>query len=355
MSSNITATRPSRRRVENAARLIAAAMISRADDLYGVLSEAKENRPLGLFPGHLETLVNLDEAASIATRFKSASVLEAVSSGFFGTSVARDQNGDLCVRIYGTRAALQFVENEVEPKVGLGVSLQFKQSGPIAFAQSISCAGGASISAQSGLETGTLGGWLRTRTDETIGITNNHVGADFNSFWSGDVIVHPGVQDSNTGQPLGHLVGAVPLRVHNPLHPIANRADVSWLRPLQSVQADQSIAGRLPSGEVDLLNLFYSQNQPIVVWMKGKTSGPINGTMAAVRSSLFITHQNRGYLFENQLELAIGAQKGDSGSLVLTNKNEIGGLFFAVKDPGEGFANPWQDVTIETGLSFDYR
>ena len=49
-------------------------------------------------------------------------------------------------------------------------------------------------------------------------------------------------------------------------------------------------------------------------------------------------------------------EDGDSGSLVLTDADRIGGLFFALDDgpSGLGFANPWDAVISATGLSFSH-
>jgi len=304
-----------------------------------------------------------DKALRLTRLFPWDGISKSVENGFFGTSVSLRSDEGYCVRMYCNTKGEDFISSSHFSALAdrpfsfpLG-EIEVALVDPPEFAQNKGVPGGSSISAQAGIEVGTLGGWLRDNKEQYVGISNNHVAADLNSFWAGEPQISPG----NTGQIFGYLIDAVPLRVDNPNHRIPNLADVAWLKYKDRTYLDTSINGidPVPTGEEDLVDNFNSKGIQTPIWMCGQKSRVVQGKVVAIAARVFF-HGARDYYFEDQIELDIG-QPGDSGSLVLTQDgNRVGGLFFAaMKDQRtgkyRGFANPWDDVKSASGLDFIYK
>ena len=307
------------------------------------------------------------EIIELCRLFPSSGLSQAIESGLFGTSVGRDPKGELCVRVYANeKGAENFLKQSDAFDPQIAVPFFIVEVSRIDFAAvSSSCKGGSSVSPLNGTQTGTLGAWLKKKpSKDFIGVSNNHVLAEYGTFTNGHDVIHPGISASgSTNNILGNIAGVIALKVDDPSRPndTVNNVDLAWITPQDTSCVDEFIgsSGQRPTGEKNLVAEFNSQTgAPQPVSLSGCSSGTVTGHMVAVDVTLFTKHGPDDYFFEGQMELKMSSvAHGDSGSVVLTNPgDQIGGLFFAL-DPGRsgvGFATPWQLVKNEIGFEFDY-
>ena len=283
--------------------------------------------------------------------------------GVFGTAIGRDSSLNFCVRVYANRRGVnhltEFVMPRFQPRVNVTIAIVEMES--FRFAMSGRCCGGASISPLHGSATGTLGAWLkRSPTQDFVGVSNNHVLAEYGRFTAGHPVIHPGIADSGTAADIiGKLEGVVPLKEFDQLRRdvTLNLADVAWFTPIDSSVTDQAIGllGR-PLGEKDLVQEFLS-GRIIPVDMSGRSSHHASGEVTGIRSVFILQNGDTKYLFEDQIEIKMSdIDEGDSGALILTSDRKIGGLLFAFEmdRSGIGIASPWEAVKQATGLRFEY-
>jgi len=301
--------------------------------------------------------------AKLSGLFSWEGVAGTIDRGLFGTSVGVGSGGEPHIRVYATFQGESWFRNQILPDFfkSQGLEVLFSRVGRIEFAGA-SCAGGDSVGPLNGTQTGTLGAWLKKYpSQEIVGISNNHVLADFNNLQNGHPVTHPGPADGGgAGDVIGELAGLVTLKQDNGLGLTTNFADVAWIAPTDLAKVTQGIGPTaiLPQGEADLLDAYRKTPGSVDVWLSGRSSQQATGTVSAIRAHLFISDNGKSYHFEDQLELTMShVAHGDSGSLVITQgANNVGGLFFAI-DAGSsstGFANPWHDVRASTGLDFSY-
>jgi hypothetical protein len=283
--------------------------------------------------------------------------------GVFGTAIGRDSSLNFCVRVYANRRGVnhltEFVMPRFQPRVNVTIAIVEMES--FRFAMSGPCCGGASISSLHGSATGTLGAWLkRSPTQDFVGVSNNHVLAEYGRFTAGHPVIHPGIADSGTAADIiGKLEGVVPLKEFDQLRRdvTLNLADVAWFTPIDSSVTDRAIGllGR-PLGEKDLVQEFLS-GRIIPVEMSGRSSHHASGEVTGIRSVFILQNGATKYLFEDQIEIKMSdIDEGDSGALILTSDRKIGGLLFAFEmdRSGIGIASPWEAVKQATGLRFEY-
>jgi hypothetical protein len=307
------------------------------------------------------------DVAALSDLFPWQGVAAAIDAGVFGTSVGNDEHGGLCVKVYTNERGQEHLKRHVlqrfHPEADVPICPVTVKSIDFAQARPRPCPGGESIGALGGSETGTLGGWLRKNPSrELVGISNNHVVAEFNRHGIGHPLIQPGPADGGVAaDEIGQIDGVVQLKEWNGTDFATNLADVAWFRPNSSADADGQIGctGRVPTGEEDLIRRYKTQSGTIAVWLKGRSSQAVTGSMTAIRASVFIRNASKYYYFEDQIEITMtGIAKGDSGSLVLSDPaDKLGGLFFAL-DPaqsGVGFASSWDNVKSATGLDFWYH
>jgi hypothetical protein len=135
-----------------------------------------------------------DEFLLLNQSFPFSGVREAVQRGLYGTSVRLSSDRRFCIGLYASSdGAMLFRDLVANFKPSNLLPLEIVEVGRITFAQATSSQGGESVGPHPGSITGTLGGWLRTkRLGELIGISNNHVLAEFNSFGIGTKVLQPG-------------------------------------------------------------------------------------------------------------------------------------------------------------------
>lgn len=249
------------------------------------------------------------------------------------------------------------LRREWRERVGNDLFVRPVDSGPLKFT-SKPYQGGDSISPDGPprpLPSGTLGGWLRTHTDQLVGISNNHVVSDFNVFGSGDLIISPGLKYSTTHQQIAALLQVTLLKPYNPStrHYRANRVDLAWFEPLQGIHIDRRVAGIQPLGDEDIISSLSSSNVPI--WLQGAESNYLSGNALSIATA-FTTYRQYPLLFDEQIHTDISAVEGDSGSLIFnkTNTKIVGLLCGRDGLTGKVVANCWKNVKAAMGCSFLY-
>jgi hypothetical protein len=340
--------------VEAAAYLLARAVFQFPKNATGAFHEREKSRFEDLVSPWSEKEIN---------HLNSLFQADPMELGVFGTAVGRDSSLNLCVRVYANRRGVnhltEFVRPRFRPRVNVTIAIVEMES--FRFAMSGPCCGGASISPLHGSVTGTLGAWLkRNPTQDFIGLSNNHVLAEYGRFTAGHPVIHPGIADNGTAADIiGTLEGVVPLKEFDQLRRDAtlNLADVAWFTPINSSVIDRGIglSGR-PLGEKDLVQEFLS-GRVVPVEMSGRTSPHASGEVTGIRSVFILQDGATKYLFEDQIEIKMSnIDEGDSGALILTSDRKIGGLLFAFEmdRSGIGMANPWEAVKQATGLHFEY-
>lgn len=181
---------------------------------------------------------------------------------------------------------------------------------------------------------GTLGCFVRQRSDGAIGIlSNNHVLADENKGKSGDAILQPGKYDGGTKSKdtIGMLAEFVRLSTSK-----ANLVDcaVGLLRP-----TIRHIATRI-TGLGTLAGVGPMPETNARVAKLGRTTGLTHGRVTAFELDNVIVGYDLGNLrFDGQIEIeGAGADPfsdgGDSGSLIVDDELGGVGLLFAGGDQG---------------------
>ena len=295
---------------------------------------------------------------------------QAIEHGLFGTAAGVDDGGRDTIRIYVSEDGEGFLREQILPKAGFFLERgKFKLvpvvGGQICFARSRPVTGGSSVSPDGGIETGTLGGWLETLPSrEPVGISNNHVLAECDTHPAGTGVIQPGVADGGTQLDIiGTLKGAAPLKIWDPFRrkDTTNHADVAWTKADPLTNAVYTIGSSPgPRGEVDLIAAYNDprRTQDVKVRFEGWKSHRSVGKVVGVTAIVSFRENGNDYMFTDQIELEVSnIQEGDSGSLVLSDpENLVGGLVFAKRKGSStaAFVNPWQAVRNSSGLDFVY-
>ncbi|MGF1446706.1 MAG: hypothetical protein ACFBRM_10990 [Pikeienuella sp.] len=204
---------------------------------------------------------------------------------------------------------------------------------------------------------GTLGFFAEDTASRDIGIvSNNHVLADVNSGEIGDPIRQPGRSDNGSA---GDKVATLDRFVTIQFGGVANFLDCAWARldtgrgvnPADIVDGAEASVGQIAS------------NSPItlmpgdLVVKNGRTTNYTQGEVVAVNVVNLGVDMGGGLVarFDNQIRVETVNRNrfsdgGDSGSLILRNDFQPGGLLFAGSGSGGSmnrgmtFANPLADV-----------
>jgi hypothetical protein len=228
--------------------------------------------------------------------------------------------------------------------------------------------GGVSIG-HPDVSAGTLGMWVKRKGAWGI-LSNNHVLGNVNQADIGDLIYQPGPADGGTEKnakarlevlPLIELTDASECKIASWLARILNAfarllgsrtrlittvaaglnlVDCAWAQALDNRFVDPEIleAG-VPLGEHE----FEVGDR---VKKSGRSSGLTHGTVTAVDAAINVDMgDGRIAMFADQIE--IGAPgfivPGDSGSVVLSDNNLVGGLAFAGSEDS-GYANKYRHI-----------
>jgi len=191
---------------------------------------------------------------------------------------------------------------------------------------------------------GTLGGVVR-RGDERLILSNNHVLANENDARRGDPILQPAPADrGGTDDTIARLDGFVEIRFDGGnaepflrrlanrlgLRPVAepppNFVDAAIAKPVEDNLVDDSILGLgTPSGVADA-------GVSEMMRKSGRTTGITSGRVLATEATVRVQYGRDTATFADQVVASPMSRGGDSGSLVLNERNEVVGLLFAGSD-----------------------
>lgn len=310
---------------------------------------------------------SLSEYKTLCDLFPFHGVLEAHKGGVYGSAATFDPDGRCSVGVYAAEWAANILRariSEFHPAIPLPIAAIRTESITFAQSQSTLTQGGASVSPVGGFMTGTLGAWLEDASSgDLIGISNNHVLTEFNSFGVGTDVIQPGIADGgNNHNVIGDIFDFVPLMEDDPKDPVKtiNYVDVAWCKPKPTTTPQLMVGspGIKISGEVDLAPLWRnSRSRSVDVFAVCKGNNIRRGRLINKGASIFMVDQatQKPYFFRDQLEFSFGsAQPGDSGSLILLDQsNEVGALLFGIRGSSV-WGCPWQTVTREMNRVFRY-
>lgn len=204
---------------------------------------------------------------------------------------------------------------------------------------------------------GTLGMIVRRDNIPYI-LSNNHILANSNEAYTGDECWQPSRLDGgSSADTIGHLSDFAKIEFEgdestcpiarlwatifnlsaklfhrksrqSPIVSAINKVDCAIARPL----LDEDIAEEiLEIGKPAGFN-FSEVKSGDAVKKSGRTSGVTRGTVIGSTGIAKVNYGDRVAVFEDQIFTTAIAQGGDSGSVVLNEKNEVIGLLFAGSD-----------------------
>ncbi|MFQ5838302.1 MAG: hypothetical protein ACE5HJ_05915 [Thermoplasmata archaeon] len=182
---------------------------------------------------------------------------------------------------------------------------------------------------------GTLGCVVQ-RGSEAFILSNNHILADSNRGRSGDSILQPAPLDGGKvpDDTIALLEEFVPIRWSlglprflSTLFQRRNRVDCGIARPTQrdDLADEVRLIGAVRGTEEASIDL------PLL--KSGRTTGLTKGRVTHLEATVSVTYgRGRVALFEDQILAPSMSEGGDSGSLVVDEKNRAVGLLFAGND-----------------------
>ncbi len=163
---------------------------------------------------------------------------------------------------------------------------------------------------------GTLGCLVKDKlTGQTLILSNNHVLANSNAARKGDAIIQPGAADCAVACPL----------------------DEKNVKP-------EIFGNGTPKGTT-------KPRRDLVVQKTGRTTEFTMGRVRDVSATVKVDYDGGTALFENQILTSAMSQGGDSGSLVMDQRNRAVGLLFAGSEVVT-IANPISDVLKSLDVRF---
>jgi hypothetical protein len=209
---------------------------------------------------------------------------------------------------------------------------------------------------------GTLGAFAINRTGGGVGIlSNNHVLADTNKGRPGDVILQPGKQDGGGRNDRTHHVATLHKFVPIDFSAGAiNFVDCAFAYLMDGIGREtRDFTGPQPLDQMSELGHDDEFLEPDVPVKKvGRTTGLTHGFVQAtevdnISVNMVFGNPNRLARFDGQIVIAgrksVFSKGGDSGSLILTDRNKPVGLLFAGTERGAEvggltYAHPIQAV-----------
>lgn len=197
---------------------------------------------------------------------------------------------------------------------------------------------------------GTLG-VLARRNGQSVILSNNHVLANANDAAIGDPILQPGPADGGrpedaiarlsefvpirfsdrSGRPIGEARGSIRVRLlrfiglppRRPTGGRTNLADAAIAVPIEPGLVAPGVLGIGPvSGTVEA-------DIGLRVRKSGRTTGVTEGRITGVDAVVEVDYRGRTALFREQIVSDMVSQGGDSGSLVVDDRERAVGLLFA--------------------------
>jgi hypothetical protein len=204
---------------------------------------------------------------------------------------------------------------------------------------------------------GTVGAFVRSASQNSMILSNNHVLANENVASVGDPILQPGPFDhgQNPADQVATLAQFIPINFVS-----TNTVDCAVAALDAGINFDSKnldAIGRLVGVSPSAANI----GDPVA--KAGRTTGVTRGTITAIElDNVTIGYDNGNATFDGQIEIE-GAgtlpfsQGGDSGSLVVDQQNQAVGLLFAGGDTGGAngkgltYANPIAAVLNALGIT----
>ena len=183
---------------------------------------------------------------------------------------------------------------------------------------------------------GTLGCLVRDKkTGRNFILSNNHVLANSNSAKKGDIIIQPGAADG--GKAPEDKIANLERWVEIDFTDVGNLVDSSLAAPVSEEVVKPEIASIGAPRGVSKAKL------KMIVQKSGRTTGHTMGKIKDVSATMKVRYGRKAAVFRNQILTTAMSQGGDSGSLVLDQKNRAVGLLFAGSDLAT-LCNPIQEV-----------
>ncbi len=183
---------------------------------------------------------------------------------------------------------------------------------------------------------GTLGCLGRDKkTGKSFILSNNHVLANSNGAKKGDIIIQPGAADG--GKAPEDKIANLERWIEIDFTGVGNLVDSSLAAPVsEEVVKPEIVSIGAPKG-------VSKARLKMLVQKSGRTTGHTFGEIKDVSATMRISYGRKSALFRNQILTTAMSQGGDSGSLVLDQKNRAVGLLFAGSNLVT-LCNPIQEV-----------
>jgi hypothetical protein len=282
-----------------------------------------------------------------------------VIEGLFSIGVSKTGDGELCILVTGNEKTCAIFKKKI-PNIKqlaqhpIPIYCEIAENATFSSNQSNNpCPGGSCIVPPSLKGYGTLGAWLDIDAPASIslGLTNNHVAAEFNRFPKGTPIA-----DFN-GNTIGNIYDYVPLTPWNPQVGDYNLVDIAFISPdSNNVQTSTlGCCGNKLINDFDLEDNFLSGKKTFMCANKCVLK---EGYVTRIGVAVYLRNPYNGikYKFIDIPQIDFG-DPGDSGSVIYDGSSSAGGIFFATIS-GVGFkvgcVNKWEYVSKASGLTFRF-
>ena len=241
------------------------------------------------------------------------------------------RTGKMCLKVYVERkvAKERLLKNDLVPPTISLVETDVEEVGkirPLASnrMKARPARGGASIG-HFKITAGTLGCLVKDKkTGKTLILSNNHVLANSNEGKKGDAVIQPGAADG--GKNPGDKIAELERWVQIGFGKKANTADAAVALPLNEKDVTPEISSiGIPNGTV-------KGKVGLIVQKTGRTTDHTLGEIQDISATVRVDYDGQTALFRNQILTSAMSQGGDSGSLVLDQKQRAVGLLFAGSD-----------------------
>lgn len=249
--------------------------------------------------------------------------------------------GRLCLKVYVEKKLKKtlLAKSDLVPQKLSQIETDVEEVGkikPLANTARIRPAlGGVSIGHYK-ITAGTLGCLVKDKkTGRSFILSNNHVLANSNGAKKGDIIIQPGAADG--GKVPEDKIANLERWIEIDFTDVGNLVDSSLAAPVSEEVVKPEIASiGVPRG-------VSKARLKMIVQKSGRTTGHTFGEIKDVSATMRISYGRKSALFRNQILTTAMSQGGDSGSLVLDQKNRAVGLLFAGSNLVT-LCNPIQEV-----------
>ncbi len=245
-----------------------------------------------------------------------------VRNFFIGNAISRDNDSKdgFVIKLYGHEKGLTYL-NKMEEMLNYylknTLKVEINVINEISFAKSHQVDGGCV-------------NWVKHDT-EVIGVTCNHIAADFNNKKPNSKI-----KDS-LGNIVGNLEDYVPLIEYNPalFEESINYVDLAWVSPLIS-----NVKPYNYTKIVDFKKRYYFTKNTLKVYIG---SSKIKCTITAVEGIFYLEYNKVKYRFEDIIFIDKG-QPGYSGAFLTDSNDNVGGMVFGKTNDDRGLVSTFKNI-----------